>query len=168
MAKVVTFSRHFPSYHPRRGEPTFFVEKLLNSMDLLTGKIYWPLLVELNPHLPEELLDKFFLSLDFDEVLIKNHTIRGGERFKEGDSFSPRVWSGKPYCSKQITLVPDTPVVNTHSFEVNGDYLLNGKSLSLKDLMRVAANDGLHVDDLECWFNKEMIGQTICWNKVNY
>jgi hypothetical protein len=28
MAKVITFSRFFPAYHPRKGEPTYFVEKI--------------------------------------------------------------------------------------------------------------------------------------------
>lgn len=27
--RVITFSRFFPSNHPRKGEPTFFVEKIL-------------------------------------------------------------------------------------------------------------------------------------------
>jgi hypothetical protein len=29
MSKVLTFSRVFPSYHPKAGHPTYFVEKML-------------------------------------------------------------------------------------------------------------------------------------------
>lgn len=32
MAKVITFSRTFPSYHPKAGQPTYFVEKFYNSL----------------------------------------------------------------------------------------------------------------------------------------
>lgn len=32
MAKVITFSRQFPSYHPKAGQPTYFVEKVLRSV----------------------------------------------------------------------------------------------------------------------------------------
>jgi hypothetical protein len=31
MSKVITFSRVFPSYHPKKGQPTYFVEKLYKS-----------------------------------------------------------------------------------------------------------------------------------------
>lgn len=34
MARVITFSRKFPSYHPKAGQPTHFVEQILNSFDL--------------------------------------------------------------------------------------------------------------------------------------
>lgn len=30
--RVTTFSRYFPSYHPRKGEPTNFVFKIWNSV----------------------------------------------------------------------------------------------------------------------------------------
>ena len=32
MAKVITFSRTFPSYHPKKGQETKFVEKFLNGV----------------------------------------------------------------------------------------------------------------------------------------
>jgi hypothetical protein len=32
MSRVITFSRVFPSYHPRKGEATFFVESVLKSL----------------------------------------------------------------------------------------------------------------------------------------
>lgn len=33
MSKVITFSRTFPAYHPRKGEPTYFVEKFWTSIN---------------------------------------------------------------------------------------------------------------------------------------
>ena len=32
MTKVLTFSRTFPAFHPKAGQPTYFVEKILNSI----------------------------------------------------------------------------------------------------------------------------------------
>lgn len=28
MSKVITFSRVFPAYHPKKGQPTYFIEKI--------------------------------------------------------------------------------------------------------------------------------------------
>jgi hypothetical protein len=33
--KVITFSRTYPSYHPKAGQPTYFVEKVWSSLDKL-------------------------------------------------------------------------------------------------------------------------------------
>lgn len=139
MSKVIMFSRVFPAYHPKAGEPTNFVEKIAK--------------VE------------------------KIHTIRKGHRFKVGDTFSPRVWgndinpkSGRsgPYNSKQIIIAPDMEVKQIYSFELQkGDfnYYLNGKLLKIDQLKEVAKNDGLHIDDFECWFNSaDFDGQIICWS----
>ena len=38
MSRVMTFSRVFPSYHPRKGDPTYFVEAILNANNLLERK----------------------------------------------------------------------------------------------------------------------------------
>ena len=34
---VITYSRFFPTYHPRKGEPTFFVEKIWKGLYDLPG-----------------------------------------------------------------------------------------------------------------------------------
>lgn len=76
MSKVITFSRVFPSDHPRKGEPTFFVEKLYNS---LYGRN------NLKGYPPGIFIDDSIRD-------IKVHTIRSGHRWKVGDKFSP-FWS---------------------------------------------------------------------------
>lgn len=40
---------------------------------------------------------------------------------KVGDKFSPRVWSGKPYRSKMITIAPDIEVKQIWDFERDED-----------------------------------------------
>lgn len=141
MSKVITFSRYFMKGHPRKGEPTLFVEKLCASI---------------NKPLP-----------GYENITPKYHTIRKGNRFKVGDMFSSRIWSGKPYRSKQLIICPDLKVEKIFSFEIsNNEYLLNGQVLTLRKLTEIANNDGLDVDDFECWFNiKQFNGQIICWNK---
>lgn len=161
MSKVIMFSRYFPSYHPRKGEPTYFVEKIWNSI----------------AYKPEIYLEQFpipydELGIDFSKIdQEKHHTIRGGHRFKVGDWFSPRVWSGKPYKSKQIVIAPDIQVKKAWDFELTLDDLFYiGKDLyaysSSHDALEVlAANDGLSQVDLLNWFNKPSEGQIICWNE---
>lgn len=153
MAKVIIFSRFFPSYHPRKEESTHFVEKFYNSFSN-----YWD-----NIPIP----DKLLASLNIEISQSKFHTIRAGNRWKAGDKFSPRVWSGKPYQSKQIIIAADTEVKKIFRFEVKkGSYFLNGKKINMRQLYRIAINDGFNnSDDLKLWFQKPFKGQIICWNE---
>lgn len=164
MSKVIMFSRVFPAHHPLAGAPTYFVEKLNKSfMQLGINEIY--------------LLMQYQFNIDLnlkDEFKPKHHTIRAGHRFKVGDKFSPRVWSGKPYQSKQIIIAPDIEVKKTFDFHIRKhDYFINHSPVNYNQLKVVAANDGLSVDDFECWFNVKkgevFAGQIICWNEnINY
>ena len=90
MAKVITFSRTFPSYHPKKGQPTYFVEAILTQLGIKykTGN-YYKWLIENNPEINEVFLMKFFDSLKRD-VYPKSHTIRNHKKpLKVGD----KVWS---------------------------------------------------------------------------
>jgi len=84
------------------------------------------------------------------------------------------VWSGKPYNSKQIIIGPDIEVKKVWTFEIlNFGYAVDGCFKSYNELKIIAANDGLTVDDFECWFNVKknevFKGQIICWNdKIDY
>lgn len=168
MAKVITFSRIFPAYHPRKGEPTFFAEKFLSSLNIAPADFSEQL---------SNIVDVFgYFNGEYDP---KNHTIRAGNRFKAGDYFSPRVWSGKPYNSKQIIIAHDIEIENIMDIEIVGS-TSNGKHLGLGaiyingkmffDWHELAKNDGLSLDDMESWFTDlPFKGQIICWNKnINY
>lgn len=161
MAKVITFSRTYPSYHPKKGQQTYFVEKLYNSLYSKNNLMDYP------------------KELDVDESIlgIKHHTIRAGNRWKKGDFFSPRIWSGKPYNSKMITLAPDIEIKNIWDFEMdlNGVYSINGKYTDEETNYRLASNDGLTEIDMQFWFMPNMDkpkifkGQIICWTgNINY
>jgi len=161
---VRTFSRVFPSYHPRAGEPTYFVEKIWNSVGMPSfgagnpwgsGWKDTPLTVEYARFIRG--------SDDFDDIS-KHHTIRAGHHFKPGDFLVPRVWSGKPYASKQIQFAPPIEIVKTWDFEMD---VLGVCSISkpgeqqtytfcfnenLDDL--IAQNDGLSHEDFYWWFSR--------------
>lgn len=128
--KVIMVSRTFPAYHPKAGQPTYFVEKILNVTDkhnyyfVKCEKCGWMGSSNLcagggqiadTGDYEDCLCPKCFNSslkdIDFleEEYYLgkfqpKHHTIRAGKRFKDGDMASLRVWSGKPYRSKPIEI----------------------------------------------------------------
>ena len=82
MSRVITFSRFFPSYHPRKGEPTYFAQKVLNSVQdfsLVTNQ-----LCEAEGFLLG--IDKF-IEFQIKTGFKKHHTIRAGNRWEVGDKF---------------------------------------------------------------------------------
>lgn len=199
MSKVITFSRTFPAYHPKAGQPTYFVEKLYNSfnVDALGARFFEDKEEELwglNRHL------HYDVYMDFRDALVKGrtekftpkyHTIRGGHRFKVGDKFSPRVWSGKPYNSKQIIIAPDIEVKKVWDIVIFSHQptlkclapdlvvVINKQERRASETFgELSQNDGLYLDDFIFWFmlspdfrkNKNRFkGQIICWNEnVNY
>lgn len=151
MAKVLTFSRTFPSYHLRAGEGTNFIQKVLVGLGV-TGSI-------------QE------VGFDIENYDPKFHTVRAGERWKVGDKFSPRVWSGKPYASKQITIAPDVEIKKVFRIVSDGVlwYIDNQPAIS-DTIKKLAANDGLSYEEFLDWFKyKPFIGQIICWDEnINY
>ena len=166
MAKVITFSRVFPKYHINAGKPTYFVEKFLKSVN--KDKIQTKLIIQ----------DSLIL-IDFKIFMLvnpKHHTIRAGKRFKKGDFFSPRVWSGKPYRSKQIILFEDTEILKVWDFEIVAhndffvDLKIDNQIIGMKTESILAQNDGLSWEELIDWFkNEDFKGQIICWNEnVDY
>lgn len=164
MSRVITFSRTFPKYHPRAGEETHFVEQIWNGITQLGL-----------PHLKNSDFSHEFMwsILPLSNYGCKFHTIRAGNRWKVGDKFSPRVWSGKPYHTKQIIIAPDIEVKKVWDFEmdINGIYSIDGKYTSEQNDADLATNDGLSEPDMHFWFMpnynkpKEFKGQVICWDE---
>lgn len=160
MAKVITFSKTFPSYHPKAGQETNFIQKFWASISV-------PLPVSVDAKKLEEEVKK----LMFEDFKPKHHTIRAGNRFKKGDYFSPRVWSGKPYCSPQIILAKDVLITEVYDIEIfpTNEIYINKKffgSFGSENFYTLANNDGLTGKDFISWFSKlPFKGQIICWNK---
>lgn len=172
---VLTCSRHFPKGHPKTGEPTFFVEQILNVLLPRPNGV-----VNLNDIKPEirPFVNDFYI---IDGSMCKYTTIRAGSRFKPGDMVSLRVWSDKPYRSKQIEFA-QVEVKKVYPIEIYiGDLIVEVKvdeiSQSLEDKELIAKNDGLELSDFVNWFKihpkaKKGIfftGQIICWsNAIEY
>lgn len=175
MSKVITFSRVFPAYHPRKGEDTYFVEQIWNGLGIKFPSS--DLVIELENINTTELgvvkLYKFINSIETTkENGLKYHTIRAGNRWKVGNKFSPRIWSGKPYNSKQIIIAPDIEIKRIWSFECDkgGLFYINKDWIDVTS-SDITKNDGLNADDFLNWFpiNKPFKGQIICWNEnINY
>lgn len=174
--KVLTFNRHFPKGHSREGQPTFFVEQILNSI------LPRPLSVGLQ-ELPEAAKDYINDFMVIDGSKKKHHTIRAGARFKPGDWASLRIWSDKPYRSKQIEFAQvEIKRVWPFAVHVVGNELLwqipgIGSSDNLSNNLKIiAGNDGLEVNDFVSWFachpkkkEQRFEGQVISWSdKINY
>jgi len=158
MSKVLTFSRVFPKYHPKAGQPTYFVEKIFAG--LADSQPRWA-------------MPKRFTEYDwhiyYNCSKPKLHTIRIGNRWKVGDKFSPRIWTDKPYNSKQLIFSTDIEIKKVFSFSkdlISKNFYLNGIEAHPDDLIEIAKNDGLELSDLLLWFQypKPFNGQIICWS----
>lgn len=165
------FARTFPAYHPKKGLPTNFIQKI------------WA-----NPHI--EPMNADLLGLEHigrkNAFLAKGHTIRAGNRWKVGDYFKPLVWSGIPYRSKTIQIASPIMVERVWEIEIarygsgwqtalNGSRLIYAQEeniISGDGIMNsLAKNDGLSIIDFLDWFrgkpseDQYFMGQIICWNK---
>lgn len=171
--KVITFSRYYLKGHPRAGEPTHFVEKIVKGLINTTG--------ELSPSIVS---GKYKYDCNvLSSIEPKWHTFRKGYRWKEGEMFSARVWSGAPYKTKQveicqieikeiikITLFPKTKSLR---FDTELFGYPTGWYAGLDTVTKLATNDGLAYNDFWDWFGSKnegsISGQLICWNEnVDY
>lgn len=164
-------SRYFPAHHPRKGEPTYFVEKIYKSIYLQDKSKVSE--ITIYSCLYENMLSPSLV--DASKLEPKHHTIRAGHNVKVGDTITFYVWSGKPYRSKQIVIAPPIEVKKVWDFELTFDDLIyiDGKlyaySSSEDAIEALAKNDGLSDVDLLNWFKEPFEGQIICWNdQINY
>lgn len=154
MPRNLPFATTFPKYHPRAGEPTGFIEAIYSSIFFIL-------------QLPKELETTFNHDLFLNGVA-KCTTIRAGNRWKVGDLFTPVVWSGRPYHSKQIKICEPIKIHSVHTFHIDeSGYWINGFLVTLKEIKIIALNDGFtDSNDFECWFAnvKTFKGQILCWD----
>lgn len=179
MARVITFSTKFPSYHPLKGQPTDFIGKIWASLLSIDNDLYSDYLHP-DGRPPYSCSADTYLKLFGDKQ--KHHTIRAGNRWKVGDKFSPRFWGGKPYRSKQVTFAPDIEIKKVWNVVIESQGLTTyvmfpteiHSQFQLVSIGDIAVNDGLSNEEFERWFNpkkkyKYFEGQVICWNdKIEY
>lgn len=175
--QFITFSTVFPSYHPRAGQPTHFVEKIWNS---LPYSVEYDYLFKTKRLLGYGNVDEMVDI--YQGYGPKHHTIRAGHRWKVGDWFKPVIWgdninhkSGRrgPYHSKQVQFAEPLQIKKVWNFQIDRghffieDYIVAvGEDPKQGYLKRLAANDGLSVPDLLSWFKypKAFDGQIISWS----
>ncbi len=173
MIRELTFMRTYPAFHPKKFEPTYFVEKVLKSLKSQQIKI---------SHYKKKLSLSFLESMcHLDQFDPKNTSIRNGKHYKVGDIIKPMVWAGKPYHKTpeglwKIQFAPEIELKKVWDFEIQtkpqedlsgfADILLEGKKITSEKLSEIALNDGVDYGDLLSWFKypKAFSGQIICWN----
>lgn len=183
--RVLSFSTKYPSYHPRKGEPTYFVGKIWLGLHQL-GIDFMDSDGWKNDMVGQEYNDIKWIAKN----LPKYHTIRSGHRWKAGDWFQPVIWgddinpkSGRsgPYHSKQIKFVPPIEIKKVWDFKIVSSvfYVKNKMHSRMRFaenpyctlIAEIAKNDGLSIRDFLAWFQypKSFDGQIICWNdKIEY
>ena len=150
-------SRTFLKKHPRKGQPTCFVEKIQLAMCKLV-QLPGDLLIDLEPKLHTcrvnyPLWEKRMKAVQAGEAVI--------ELF---------YWEGKPYRSKQIVFatldkdsgcgVQELNFMISYKPDGNGmEYTINTPCLHYRnhafdylDLEEIAKNDGLSLYDFKSWF----------------
>lgn len=162
MAKVITFSRYYPTMHPRKYERTHFVEKIHKALNLRFNNI--SIIQKIGSYnnysdlmLPE--YQEFFKEYSYADYQPKIHTMRAGKRWKTGDKASLRIWSEKPYRSKQIIIAPEITIPRVADIEIDevGFCQLDGLDVKTPEVMSaLIANDGLNRKDFESWFEKSL------------
>ena len=130
---VITFSTHFPTTHPRAGEPTHFVEKIAKG-------------------------EKKHTIRANSDLWIK----RIGEVIHGEAELSLRYWSGKPYKSPQVEFgkvtKDDKPNVQLMFFREENIYRpavyysVEPKNWIGLKAEAVANHDGLSLEDWIDWF----------------
>jgi hypothetical protein len=179
MTKVLTFIRIFPAYHPKAGQRTYFLEKLLKGFPDYSAEAF----TLTKDNRINDLFPSFPLATDhWESFQPKYHTIRTGRDWQAGDMFIPRVWTGQAHLSDQITIAPDIRIEKVWDFEIKSveslhatgkvhtSAWIDNKPVPEKMYFEIAKNDGLDYVDLVDWLqpnNKPpgFSGQIICWNK---
>lgn len=134
---IITLSRVFPKVHPRHNEPTLFKEHLGNTLNNTS-----------NGNGKRKL---HTIRMNFDRW---RHNI---DKINNGDFFlSIRQWSGAPYRSKQVEIY-QVRKVGYQRITLIYDSKTDEMSCYIDgtahyDIERLAANDGLSLEDFKSWF----------------
>ena len=132
---VLTLSRVFPKPHPRHGEPTLFKEHLGNTLCNRQGKR--------KLHTIRDNFDRWAHNID---------------KINNGDFYlSVRQWKDKPYRSPQVEIYEIRKHVGYQRITLIYDSKTDELScyidgMAHNDIVQLAANDGLSLEDFKAWF----------------
>ena len=123
---VLTISTTFPQTHKRKGEFTCFVESIVLNEKIHTIRSNY------------ELWEKRIANINAGKALL-----------------SLRIWTGKPYRSKQSEIRKYYSVGIEHLELTQAHFIpiiVNGNRYVEPYLYKLAKNDGLSTDDFTEWF----------------
>lgn len=110
----------------------------------------------------------------------KLHTIRRGNRWKEGTPIHFKIWTGKPYVDKTFNFAPVIPCKGVQEIEFKWRKTATGRCVNVfidgKDVTtnielidNLAVNDGFdNRKDFFEWFKDDFKGQIIHWTNLKY
>lgn len=164
-------SRYFPKTHPRKGEPTYFVEKIYQGLGLL---------MPCKPHCySETICNGKHCLIDSMNLNDKIHTIRANyplweKRMKEVQAGMAVIelfyWSGKPYNSPQVVFATleknsgcgvqklnwrEMIQVGSERAMVQNEKIytpLIEYTSAAPTIETISLNDGLSLEDFKAWF----------------
>lgn len=143
---VLTVSKVFPSTHIRKGEETFFPEKIKSVIG-------------------NESFAKMFIP--------KLHTIRANydlwknriEQIQKGEAIlSIRFWSEKPYRSKQVEIcqLDKDSGIGLQKLEfLNSNIYDPVSEITYLKTSDIAKNDGLSLNDFKEWFKNYDLSKSL-------
>ena len=142
---VLTVSRQFIKSHPKAGQETVFVDKILSGKKIHTIRANYD-----------------FWKKRIDEVTAGSATL------------SVRYWSGKPYNSKQIIVVDLTKIngIGVQKLTFAPVYGIQAKIFTTGErkligykpcfeIDELSKNDGLSVNDFKDWFKDYDLNQSM-------
>lgn len=181
---TISVATHFLKGHPRHGEETFFVERILamlfNHYTFEISRFYTEeySVAIVNQY---QLTDLFLLEAKYDfcyevfeecirgEDYLKIHTVRSGHRFKKGTPIHFKIWTGNAYRSKTFKLAPEINCTGVQEFVWTrkiDTLIVDGNPIS--DTLQFCENDGLSIKDLKDWFGDGFNGQVIHFTDHKY
>lgn len=168
---VLVISKYFPAYHPKAGEETHFMSKILLNFDKVVMQDEYGNQFPSNDSHDSKCAAAIVREMGFEPKL---HTIRNSyalwaaraEKINRGEAvLSLRQWSGKPYRSKQEEFlrlekikVQQIRILKVPLIVVPyGTHPIFGKVENCFpfDLDELAKNDGLSTDDFRAWFQMD-------------
>lgn len=174
-------SRVFPATHPRRGEETHFMSKILLNFDQVVvqdGEDQFPS----KPGYTSKYAAAIVKDMGFEPKITtirENYDLwsRRAEKINRGEAvLSLRQWSGSPYRSKQVEFMR-LEKIGVQKVSIQRIPIESGAKQKFMSIVAggitvpmpiVAKNDGLREEDFWNWFKKDMEGVVIHFSDFKY
>lgn len=167
---VLWISPKFPHDHPRKGEPTYFVERIQLALNLLV-QMPGDLLIDLDPKLHTCRADSKNSKKKkgaYEEWKRKIDEVNRGEAI-----LSVRMWSGSAYNRLHDGRHPieiahfdkdsgiEVQKVEFIKGNIDNPEIFDGKDAISAFIDEIASNDGLSLTDFKSWFNKADLSKPV-------